>query len=743
VAGILVGALAASAVQAWPLWESAAASTRRLQDQPANVYQAWEVWRAGEAGADQRIAAGLWGPPRPGSQQAQALQFSQPPWQWSTLIAGNLLGTWRSQHARWDRHWLANDRIWNPTLYAGLITAVLVLASLGEVCRGLCRLRLGTGAAEAGSVGVAGQQGLVGVWLWGLLLVFGLASCGWYGPVWLWTELQVAAGFEVRTPTLGPQVGGMYSLLTWLIPGFDQFRYPAKLWLLASVAWSLLAARQLSRLSGTASESRGDSAERRRVQLSLAWVLLGLAVALGVCLSPSWIQYFFRTFQTAPPDPWLGQLQLPRALLEIHLTLLQALAVGGLFWAWLYWQPRLTDTRRTESWWLAVLSLLTVGDLWISNGWLVQTVDHRVLVDGTVWERPDSPYRANEHDMVASPAQRRFLYDPDLMQQHRWQQIQSKWGPSWAFQPPEKLAWQALYSLRATGAPQFHLATAAPSLAAELTLEPRGSGLLREWVLEQLPQLPEVAGRDLWHGYLRSQGVRHWLTWLPPQPPATAGPVLGWATLPGTPPPVWLAQDWQVRPLPRSLGWGERRRDLGLVWSEAEAGAIAILDCPDRVVVDQPVEFPARPGAGNAAAAGTATAVVQSEGDATSGLIDWTWNAEERSAAVRAAAPAVLVWRQQYDPGWWALVSHAGGPWQWQRPFPVQRYLTGVAIVPGQSQVRLIYWPTWWWLGGGLSLLAWACLLSLTRLSGPWSWRSARASQGERLSQSPAASTTP
>jgi hypothetical protein len=325
--------------------------------------------------------------------------------------------------------------------------------------------------------------------------------------------------------------------------------------------------------------------------------------------------------------------------------------------------------------------------------------------------RADSPYRVDEQVAPGSVAQRRFLYDPALMQQHRWQQMQSKWGDSWIFQPPQKLAWQALYSLRATGAPQFHLATGAPSLAAEMTLEPRGSGLLREWVLEQLPQLPEMAGRDLWHSYLRSQGVRHWLTWLPPQPaPAAAWPVLGFATLPSTPPPVWLAEAWEVRPPPRSLGWHEHRRDMGRVWGGAEGVAAVILDCPERVVVDQPLEFAqvSVPGAGENAAA-----ISASGASVATGLIDWNWTVEERSAEVRAAAPAVLVWRQQYDPGWWALVSHEGGPWRWQPTVPVQRYLTGVAIVPGQSQVRLIFWPTWWWLGGGLSLLAWCCLLSL------------------------------
>lgn len=227
--------------------------------------------------------------------------------------------------------------------------------------------------------------------------------------------------------------------------------------------------------------------------------------------------------------------------------------------------------------------------------------------------------------------------------------------------------------------------------------------------------------------------MRHWLSWGPPETAAAAGPELVWTTLPNTPPPVWLARSWEVRPPPASFRRADWLQDLGQVWSSARdvAPTIApaieqtaeqtieqtieqtadpaigsatkqsrwetIADCPDRVVLDRPIAW-----------------LEGSAPDHSGGLIDWHWTDSERSAEVRSGTAAILVWRQQYDPGWWAVVSQSDGAWRWQQSFPVQRYLTGVAVGPGESQVRLIYWPTWWWLGGSLSLLTWASVLILT-----------------------------
>ena len=68
-------------------------------------------------------------------------------------------------------------------------------------------------------------------------------SLGVYGLGWLVDEFQFALwGDAAGQPWLGPQVGGLYWLMTLLLPGYVLFRYPAKLLIVASLALSLLGA---------------------------------------------------------------------------------------------------------------------------------------------------------------------------------------------------------------------------------------------------------------------------------------------------------------------------------------------------------------------------------------------------------------------------------------------------------------------------------------------------------------------
>jgi hypothetical protein len=729
--GIVVLGLAASCVQWWPTWEAAATSTRSLHEQPQNLYHVLANVASGEAqpGEKDGIAA-LLAPPAPGSQADQALQFSQPPWHWLSLIVGNVWGTWNTVHARWDRHLSANDRVWNPTLYAGAATSVLALSLLGGGClriyRGLRIGRLGRRRLNRLRMAIARNDGEesrrqanrrhVVRWLVTMLVFFGLGSCGWYGGVWLWAELQHTWGGGGRTPSWGPQVGGLYWLLSISLPGFDQFRYPAKLWLLAGMAWSLLAACELDQVfSGVGTKKGGQTRAIRRLGLTATVVMIGLSIALAVLVSPAFVEAFFRQFQGVSPDPWLGILQLPQALLELHLAVIHSLVVVGLFSVWL-WGTQRFGTKAgpaVTSWptgfWLGMaVGLLTLGDVALSNGWLVQTVEHRVLSDRTIWETDSSPYRQPIPE-TRSLAQRRFIFNPQLMQQHRWVQMQQKWGMSWGIQPTEKWVWQAIYSMRATGMPQFHLPRGVPVVNAEQTLEPRGATLLR-MAASQLAAdgSSSGSGTTAWHSYLRSQGVRYWLNGA--QRPAdldTAWGGLEWQTLPKTPPAVWLADHWSVIPPPDSRRPSVLTADLLKVWFDGQH----FLDCPRRVIVDR---SPFDPPVSATGKEETATA---------DGVIDWQLDEQRKVADVRVNEPSILVWRQTYDPGWWCLLTDSQGNRQWHRTLPAQRYLTGVALPAGQFQAELVYCPRWYWVGGPLSVFSWCCLL-VVGLRSVWTTRS-------------------
>ncbi|MDP1562946.1 MAG: hypothetical protein Q8M16_16330 [Pirellulaceae bacterium] len=708
---LTIGLLAAggSCIQWWPLWETSQTSTRAIRSAPANIYQAATLWQSGAADWAAQTTAGLLGPPEPQSQADQALQFSQPPWHWTTLVVGNAMGTWRTVHARWDRHLAANDRVWNPTLYAGAITAVLVFshamglwsvmvryARLGR--RGRRRWRLVNDLRAEADPELARETGenraLANAWLWLLLVAFGLGSCGWYGAVWLWVEIQAACGGSVATPSVGPQVGGVYWWLTLLCPGFDQFRYPAKLWIIAALAWSLLGSVELSHWLSAARHKPvllGWTKVSRRALLCVTTLMLVLLLALGATSSPWFVAHFFRTFQAVPLDPWLGALHVPRALLEMHLSLIQSLVVCGLLCGGLFAQR-----RRLPVWWGWGLVAITVADVTINNAWLVQTIDARVLTDTTIWETKDSPYR----DLPAaeqSLGQQRFWYEPQLLHEHRWQQMSEKWGDYWPWQPTDKLTWQAIFSMRATGAPQFHLAHGVPSANVEQTLDPIGPTVLRDEVARTVRSLPKESGQVLWRSYLRSLGVRYWLGWANPAGTTSSPRPLKWTTLTETPPPVWLADQWEIRPpVPNTASTAQHSTDMREAWFKDEA----ISDSPTRIVLDQSIPFI------SPASADIAT-------NSASGIVRWQFTTHEKIAVVKAEQPVVVVWRQWHDPGWWAVVQSGDGPPEWQPTFVVQRIFTGLVLPPGEHQIRLIYFPSWFWLGGLVTLLTWCGLLGV------------------------------
>ncbi len=740
---LLIGllALAGSGVQWWPLWESSQGSTRAIRSVPSNVYQAAAQWQSGDPDWAAQAAAGLWGAPEPQSQADQALQFSQPPWHWATLFVGNLMGTWRTVHARWDRHLAVNDRVWNPTLYAGAITAVLVCSRWCGLMSVLLRYRrLGRSGRRRWQLAAAlldrtkpkdasesrESLQLSNAWLWSVLVLFGLGSCGWYGAVWLWVEIQGAFGASVSTPSVGPQVGGVYWWLTLLCPGFDQFRYPAKLWIMAAMAWSLLASFELSQwisasgMQSSLSNRLGWNRSIRRGVLGSTIFLLLLLLALGVTSSPIFVSYFFRTFQEVPFDPWLGALQVPAALLELHLSLIHSLVVGGLLCGWLF-----ARNRVPSAWWGWGVVALTLLDVTVNNAWLVQTIDRRALTDTTVWDSATNPYR---DPMAAerSLAQQRFWYEPNMMQEHRFQQMSEKWGTSWPWQPIDKLTWQAIHSMRATGAPQFHLEQETPSVNVEQTLEPLGPTLLREEVARLVHTLPPEIGQVWWRNYLRSLGVRYWLSWENSGTTSTSRRALKWVTLPETPPPVWLAQHWDVRPkIPNIAPLAAHIADYNAIWLSDDM----IADSPERVVLDHPIVL-----------VSPATQDVASEH--RHGIVAWQFSAQEKSAVLNIDRPTILVWRQWHAPGWYAFVQTKGGAAEWQPMMAVQRIFTGLALPPGEHQIRLVYFPTWFWLGGSVTLLSWVWLLGVfvytwkMSFNAPSGERFVHARQVEKTSQS-------
>ena len=72
-----------------------------------------------------------------------------------------------------------------------------------------------------------------------------LASLGYFGIGWLTHQvhqLMTVGNPDGNGPTIGPQVGGLYWFLTLFFPGYSEFRYPGKWFVIASFMIALLAA---------------------------------------------------------------------------------------------------------------------------------------------------------------------------------------------------------------------------------------------------------------------------------------------------------------------------------------------------------------------------------------------------------------------------------------------------------------------------------------------------------------------
>ena len=167
------------------------------------------------------LSRSLIGELRPGSSADATYQFSQPPWSIAELFFPNVMGKPFPTHQRWSDTLPAAERIWTPSVYAGVLTVLLALSQFRLWGR---RKRH--------------------VWLCRIGVFFAIASFGWFGVVWALNEVVAVAGLselEIGGIKIGPQVGGLYWFMVTLLPKYFMFRYPAKLFMIASLMISVLA----------------------------------------------------------------------------------------------------------------------------------------------------------------------------------------------------------------------------------------------------------------------------------------------------------------------------------------------------------------------------------------------------------------------------------------------------------------------------------------------------------------------
>ncbi|MEX0676279.1 MAG: YfhO family protein [Pirellulales bacterium] len=294
---IVAGLLAA--VQILPTLEAAPHSKRAKYDAPRNIYElAWAADAPLPGDEQPAWYDGLLGRV-PDAYQRQVYQFSVAPWRVVELVWPNVSG----QAFPTNRRWLAplgveRDAwdLWAPTLYMGLLPLVLAAAAWN--------VRSGTP---------------VDVRFLSWMVVFGgAASLGVYGIAW--AAGQVFPGADLGG--IGGEVGGLYWWLTILLPKYIYFRYPAKLFVVASLGLSMLAGRGWDEAWQT-----NSLRVRRWFVVLFVLSLLGLVAA---ALGWSYIEHYAKD---APPAPILGPFNWAGAHRDLVSALVQTAALSVVFLA--------------------------------------------------------------------------------------------------------------------------------------------------------------------------------------------------------------------------------------------------------------------------------------------------------------------------------------------------------------------------------------------------------------------------
>ena len=330
-----------SAIQLFPGFEIARSSKRAATAQaPVNLYGAiGSLEEQGVGPGDwSTIAEGMFGSPKSGTHLSHIYEFSLAPWSLVDLVWPNISGRPFPVNTRWADSFPGADRLWVPSIYMGLLPLVLALCSFR--LWGRCRRD---------------------VWISRIGFWFLLASFGWYGAIWLGSEFSVWQTLFSRPDSsnsenswrLGPQVGGLYWLMVVALPKYFWFRYPAKLFVLAALAISILAGRTLS--------------SRLPVQ-SISFMTVGILVlGMSGCLFSLWLTDWVVPFR----DPVFGPLQLSKISGVIILACLHSAVVLalGMFILRSKMRHHLGPAVLT-----AVFLAVVIIDLVVANRWMLAAV---------------------------------------------------------------------------------------------------------------------------------------------------------------------------------------------------------------------------------------------------------------------------------------------------------------------------------------------------------------------------------
>jgi len=348
---ILAGTCGAvlAAAQILPSMQWSRRSVRSVYDSPRNVWELASQVTANDVQPTNAVANGeeistaqsLSGKTRPGTHHEHVFHFSVGPWRLTEYFWPNCGGQTFPVNRRWMSAIPAEGRTWTPSLYMGLLPIVLAI-SVWRICGAEVRRR----------------------WISSIALLAVLASFGSYGLGWLIEEVRYALSGNVDDLPVGSAFGGIYWLMTVILPGYVYFRYPAKLLTLAALPLSLLAGW------GWDEAVRGKSRFVPRMLIAMA--LLSVLLLIGVvCIRPWWPGLL----SDAPPSDLFGPIDASGAAFDLIWALVQTTVVAAVM-AWIvsYRQPLALR-------WQVALVLLTAVELGVAQRWMLPTAPREI------WDR--------------------------------------------------------------------------------------------------------------------------------------------------------------------------------------------------------------------------------------------------------------------------------------------------------------------------------------------------------------------
>jgi hypothetical protein len=279
-------------------------------------------------------------------QPQRVFDFSLSPWNLPTVIWPTWSGHFQPTHSRWVQAIPSEGRMWIPSLYVGIIPALLAL----YVVFGSMRRK-------------SSERFLIAI---GVLSTF--VAMGNYSLVWLLRNVLDwlgASGLEEQLST--DAKGSFYGILTAIIPGYDGFRYPAKwsVWMVAS--FSLLAACGFNRLV------QGDFTDKRYHRWLVGFIALSgfLCVAVLMITPFNSVRVAFQSWLQQAADPLLGTPDLNASINAVVRALIQPVLLLVVVWVLLSIRSQSSAIRTSRISGLVVLisliDLLFIAPQWISS----------------------------------------------------------------------------------------------------------------------------------------------------------------------------------------------------------------------------------------------------------------------------------------------------------------------------------------------------------------------------------------